>query len=158
MGCLQEMFIKDIFPYLLASICFWWSKDHLELSSLLCFPKCNFSLATFKFFSLFLAFSSLIMMCLAMIFFILNLLVVFWACNICKFMYLPRLENWGPLFLHTNIFIPHSLFLLRANQIYIHLLMLHTTHWGFVLFLFSFFFFSQFFRLNHFYQSIFYVP
>lgn len=72
----------------------------------------------------------------------------------------PSLGNWGLLFLQILLF--PILFLLNSNQIYIHLLLLYIydslRFWLFSFVFIHSFFFSQTFRLNNFYWSIFCVP
>lgn len=57
--------------------------------------------------------------CLAIIFFILNLLGVFWTFNICKFMYFTKFGKFGVI-ISPDIFLPHSLFFSWTSIKYIY--------------------------------------
>lgn len=100
---------------------------------------CHFSQATCKIFSVFLAFSNLIVMYLGMIFFIFILFGVFWTLNTCKFMYFTKFGKFGTIISPNTVTFHHSLFFFWISIKYIlHLLILYITHWGSVLFCFGF--------------------
>lgn len=149
---LTEMFVKNyLFACVLASRCFWWSRDHSALSSLACFPMYHvIFLSILSHFSLYFWHSVISLWWASPYFFIFNLLGVLWAFNICKFTYFTKFGKLGVI-ISPNTSLPHSFSPELQSNIYTPLATIYIRLTEVLAFFFcfhSFFFFLSDFQIE----------